>query len=165
MAEKTQAIGRAEVEDFLYHEAALLDAWRLDDWLGLLTDDAAYYVPSNDAPASNHRRALFLVADDMNRIRARVKRLKDTEAHAEFPHSRTRRMIGNVRITASSGAEVTVEANFIIHRFRRNSPERKFVGHYVYRLVVTDNGLKIAERRAILDSTELGAQGAVSFIV
>ena len=31
---------RAEVEDFLYHEAALLDEWRLDEWLALLTDDA-----------------------------------------------------------------------------------------------------------------------------
>ena len=159
------AITRADVEDFLYHEAALLDEWRLDDWLGLLTDDAAYYVPSTDAPASDHRSALFLIADDAARIRARVKRLMDTQAHAEFPHSRTRRMIGNVRITASSEADMTVEANFTIHRFRRGAPERKFVGRYVYRLAVTDDGLKIAERRAILDSTELGAHCAVSFIL
>ncbi len=118
------AISRAEVEDFLYHEAALLDEWRLDDWLELLTDDAAYYVPSTDAPASDHRSALFLIADDATRIRARVKRLKDTQAHAEFPHSRTRRMIGNVRITASSDTDMIVEANFTIHRFRRGAPER-----------------------------------------
>ena len=158
-------INRADIEDFLYHEAALLDAWRLDEWLALLTPDAAYYVPSTDAPASDHRSALFLIADDATRINARVKRLKDTQAHAEFPPSRTRRMIGNVRITASTEKDMTVEANFIIHRFRRGAPERKFVGRYVYRLAVTDDGLKIAERRAILDSTELGAQGAVSFIL
>ena len=48
MAERP--VTRAEVEDFLYHEAALLDDWRLDEWLGLLTDDAAYYVPPNDKP-------------------------------------------------------------------------------------------------------------------
>jgi p-cumate 2,3-dioxygenase beta subunit len=159
------SISRAEVEDFLYHEAALLDEWRLDDWLELLTDDAAYYVPSTDAPASDHRNALFLIADDSNRIRARVKRLKDTQAHAEFPHSRTRRMIGNVRITARSDSDLTVEANFTIHRFRRGAPERKFVGKYVYKLALSDGALKIAERRAIIDSTELGAQGAVSFIL
>jgi p-cumate 2,3-dioxygenase beta subunit len=158
-------ITRSDIEDFLYHEAALLDEWRLDDWLELLTDDAAYYVPSTDAPASDHRSALFLIADDATRIRARVKRLKDTQAHAEFPHSRTRRMIANVRITESTETTVTVEANFVIHRFRRGAPERKFVGRYVYKLSVTDDGFKIAERRAILDSTELGAQGAVSFIL
>ena len=159
------AVTRSEIEDFLYHEAALLDEWRLDEWLALLTDDAAYYVPSNDAPESDHKSALFMVADDANRIRARVKRLKDTQAHAEFPHSRTRRMIGNVRITSRDGDALTVAANFTIHRFRRGAPERKFVGRYVYRLVSVDGGLKIAERRAILDSTELGAQGAVSFIL
>lgn len=165
MAKDSNAITRAEVENFLYREAALLDDWRLDDWLELLTDDAAYYVPSTDAPASDHRNALFLIADDATRIRARVKRLKDTEAHAEFPHSRTRRMISNVRITESDEAAMTAEANFVVHRFRRGAPERKFVGRYVYRLAITDDGLRIAERRAILDSTELGAQGAVSFIL
>ena len=34
------AVTRAEVEDFLFEEAALLDAWKLDEWLGLLTADA-----------------------------------------------------------------------------------------------------------------------------
>jgi p-cumate 2,3-dioxygenase beta subunit len=159
------AIRRGDIEDFLYQEAALLDEWRLDDWLDLLTDDAAYYVPSNDAPESNHRSALFIVADDINRIRARVKRLKDTQAHAEFPHSRTRRMISNVRITGTEGDKMTVEANFVVHRFRRGAPERKFVGKYMYVLTTSGESIKIAERRAILDSTELGAMGAVSFIL
>ena len=38
-------VTRAEVEDFLYHEAALLDGWQLDEWLALLTEDARYEVP------------------------------------------------------------------------------------------------------------------------
>ncbi len=159
------SVTRTEVEDFLYHEAALLDDWRLDDWLGLLTEDAAYYVPSNDAPDSNHRSALFTIADDINRIRARVKRLKDTEAHAEFPHSHTRRLLGNVRITEQNGPELTVSVNFNVHRFKRGAPERKYVGHYVYRLVSTADGLRIKERRAVLDQTKLGPLGAVSFIL
>ena len=32
-------VTRPEVEDFLYHEAALLDEWRLDAWQELLADD------------------------------------------------------------------------------------------------------------------------------
>ena len=28
-----------EVEDFIAREAAMLDEWRLDEWLGLFTDD------------------------------------------------------------------------------------------------------------------------------
>ncbi len=41
---------RQEVEDLLYREAALLDEWRLEEWLEMLTDDAIYQVPSTDAP-------------------------------------------------------------------------------------------------------------------
>ena len=96
-------VTRAEVEDFLYHEAALLDEWRLDEWQALLTDDATYYVPPNDQLESDHRSTLFLVADDRERIRQRVIRINDPNCHAEYPKSRTRRMISNVRIVAVDG--------------------------------------------------------------
>jgi p-cumate 2,3-dioxygenase beta subunit len=158
-------VTRQAVEDFLYAEAALLDDWRLDDWLGLLTEDAAYYVPSNDRPTGDHRDTLFMIADDIHRIRARVKRLQDPDAHAEYPRSRTRRMVHNVRITAADGDELEATANFVVYRFHRGRPMREFVGHYVYRLVAGADGLRIRERRAILDSTELGTLGAVSFIL
>ena len=39
---------RLRVEDLLYREADLLDAWKLDEWLTLYTDDAHYYVPPSD---------------------------------------------------------------------------------------------------------------------
>lgn len=168
---------RSQVEEFLYHEAALLDAWKLDEWLALLTDDARYRVPSNDAPDGDPANTLFLIADDIARIRGRVARLKDPQAHAEFPHSRTRRMITNVRIeNVVSGthsevvpdttfSEIVVHANFTVHRFRRGEQVSQFVGRYRYRLRVVDAALKIALREAILDSQELGSLGAVSFIL
>lgn len=159
------SISRSDVEEFLFEEAALLDEWRLDEWLKLLTDDAIYQIPSTDAPDSDARNALFLIADDVTRIKARVKRLNDTEAHAESPRSRTRRMVANVRITARDGDSLSVSANFSVFRYRRNSPLRQYVGRYEYRLKTTDDGLRIAERRVILDPTELGTLGAVSFIL
>lgn len=158
-------ITRAEVEDFLYHEAALLDRWKLDEWLALLTDDATYEVPSTDAPHTRHGEALYLIADDINRIKARVKRLQDPDAHAESPRSRTRRMIANVRITKTEGSNLHVAANFSVYRFRRGYKVRHFVGHYHYTLVAGDEGLRIQKRRAILDHEELGSLGAVSFIL
>lgn len=156
---------REEAEDFLYHEAALLDAWKLDEWLGLLTDDASYRVPSNDAPDGDPKSTLFLIADDIARIRGRVARLKNPQAHAEFPHSRTRRIITNVRIAQGGGREFAVEANFVVHRFRRDERVTQFVGRYRYRLRMVDGKPKIALREAILDSLELGSLGAVSFIL
>jgi p-cumate 2,3-dioxygenase subunit beta len=167
---------RAEVEDFLYREAALLDAWQLDEWLELLTDDAQYRVPSNDAQGGDPKATLYLIADDIQRLRGRVTRLKDPHAHAEFPHSRTRRLISNVRIVARKNVPGTisgeivpgtifVEANFCVYRFRRDERVGQYVGRYRYTLRVQDGAPKIALREAILDAHELASLGSVSFIL
>jgi p-cumate 2,3-dioxygenase subunit beta len=158
-------ITRQQVEDFLYDEAALLDAWRLDDWLALMTDDAIYRVPSNDSPDADPKNTLFIVADDINRIRARVARLKKKDAHAEDPRSRTRRLLTNVRIISRGGAALEVEANFSVTRFRRNDGIRTYIGHYRYELRVEGARLKIAKRVAVIDSMELGGLGSISFIL
>jgi p-cumate 2,3-dioxygenase beta subunit len=158
-------ISRTEVEDFLYREAALLDEWKLEEWLGLLTEDAAYYVPPNDHPQGDHRTVLFILADDIVRIRERVKRLMSPECHAEYPHSRTRRLISNVRIVGDDGEFLTVEANFICNRFRRYERVREYIGGYRYVLRRAPGGLLIKERRVIIDAHELGSLGAVSFIL
>src|SRR5262245_59942876 len=100
-------VTRSQVEDFLYEEAALLDAWRPDDWLKLLTPDAYYRVPSTDRPDADPRNTLFIIADDIHRIRERVVRLKKPDAYAEFPPSRTRRMIGNVRIVGRDASSLS----------------------------------------------------------
>ena len=163
MGQADALVTRAEVEDFLYHEAALLDAWRLDEWQALLTDDATYRVPSNDRPHSDPKTALFMIADDIRRIRARVTRLKDPHAHAEYPRSRTRRFISNVRILEQS--PLRVEANFIVHRFRGNDDVRQYVGHYRYTLVRANGTFRIQSREAILDAMELASLGTVSFIL
>ena len=158
-------VGRAEVEDFLFHEAALLDEWRLEEWLGLLTEDATYRVPPNDAPDGDPADTLFIIADDIARIRGRVKRLSSPEAHAEHPKSRTRRMISNVRIAGRDGDDLHVTANFVVYRFRRDERIGEYVGRYAHRLRVDGDGLLIAERRAVLDSEELGGLGSISFIL
>ena len=158
-------VTRTQVEDFLFEEAALLDAWLLDAWLALLTPDVTYRVPSNDAPDATAGAALFMVADDARRIRERVLRLQDRNAHAEFPHSRSRRFISNVRITERSGDELVIEANFIVYRHRRHADIRCYVGVYRHRLCVTPDGLRIKERLAVLDAMELGEMGLLSFIL
>ena len=158
-------VTRAEVEDFFYLEAALLDDWDLDGWMNLLAEDARYLVPPNDVPDGDPDTTLFTFADDIDRIRGRVKRLKSPDAHAEYPPSRTRRLITNVRILEQDENIVVATANFSVHRFRRGGKGGAYVGKYVYRLNVGPDGFRLAERRVILDAEELGALGAVSFIL
>jgi p-cumate 2,3-dioxygenase subunit beta len=163
MGQADVAVSREEVEDLLFEEAALLDAWRLDEWLALLTEDAYYRVPSNDRPQADFRGTLFTIADDMARIRARVTRLKDRSAHAESPPSRTRRLITNVRIVEKQ--PLRVEANFAVYRHRSNDDVRRYVGRYRYLLRREGGKLRIAGREAILDAMELASLGTVSFIL
>ena len=156
---------RTQVEDFLYKEAALLDEWKLDEWLALVTEDAIYRVPPNDRPGNDAKDTLFTIADDIHRLRARVTRLKDKNAHAEYPLSRTRRMIANVRVVDAAGDTLSVESNFVVYRFRRDGDIREFVGRYRHQLRVVEGALRICRREAIIDAMELGALGLVSFIL
>ena len=154
---------REEVEDFLFEEAALLDEWRLDEWFALFTEDARYVMPTTDLPGGDPRQDLVFIDDDMVRLRARVKRLKSRHAYREYPSSRTRRFVSNVRVTESDDGEVAVTANALVYRFRSGQDD-PYVGHYEYRLKRVGGGFKIRYRRAVLDHESLTGHGAVSII-
>ncbi len=154
---------RETVEEFLYREAALLDAWRLDEWLALFTADGRYLVPTTDLPEGDPRNDLVFIDDDMVRLRARVERLKSRHGHREYPSSRTRHFISNIRIKVEDGA-IVVTSSFIVYRFRmgESSP---YVGCYEHRLKRVDGELKIQHRKAVLDLEALSEHGAVSIIL
>lgn len=157
-------VSREAVEDFLFHEAELLDEWRLDDWLALFTDDATYVVPGTDNPNGDPTQALVLIDDDRERLYWRVERLKSRHAHREYPWSRTRRLISNVRVTGATADAITVRASFIVYRFRNGNAD-PFIGQYRYTLVPADGSFKIKARRAELDLETLSPNGAVSMIL
>ena len=157
-------ISRAQIEDFLYHEAALLDAWRLEEWMELLTDDIVYEVPSTDLPDGDPETTLFLIADNALRLRSRVEQLLGKHAWAENPPSRTRRLISNVRISGAEGDTVHITANFVVYRMRYELVDT-YVGRYEYTLVRQDGAFKIRKRKAILDLEVLRPHGKVSIIL
>jgi p-cumate 2,3-dioxygenase subunit beta len=161
---KGQLPSRQEVEDLLYEEAALLDDWRLEEWLELLTEDAVYEIPPTDVPEGDARNTLFIIADDVVRIRSRVKQLLGKSAWAESPHSRTRRIISNVRVLGADGDRILATANFAVHRMRYESVDT-YIGRYDYKLVRVGSDLKIKERRAVLDNEALRPHGKISFIL
>jgi p-cumate 2,3-dioxygenase beta subunit len=158
------AISRTQIEDFLYYEAALLDAWRLDEWMGLLTDDIVYEVPSTDMPDGEPESTLFLIADNAQRLRSRVQQLSGRHAWAENPPSRTRRLISNVRILGIAGDTIRITANFVVYRMRYELVDT-YVGRYEHTLVQQDGELKIRKRKAILDLEVLRPHGKVSIIL
>ena len=163
--QQAAAVSREHVEDFLYIEAALLDAWALNDWLLLFDDDAKYEVPCNDAPDGEPARDLMLIDDNYARLRARVARLNTRRAHREYPHSRTNHQIFNVRVADPDvDGAIGATASFTVWRFRGGKTSC-YVGHYRYRLRLSDNGFRIALKRAELDMTDLRAVSDVAIIL
>ena len=159
----TTTVSRADVEDFLFHEAALLDAWLLDDWAALFTDDGEYLIPPTDMPDGDPSKHLFIAYDDRHRLGERAKRLGKKGAHAEFPHSRTRHMISNVRIK-QEGDAVRATCNFVVYRSKQGVND-VYPGHSEYDLIPADGAFRIRRKRAVLDVDTLRPQGKVSIIL
>ncbi len=159
------ALTRADIEEFLYHEAALLDAWDLDGWLTLwAAERTRYVVPCNDAPDGNPATDLVLIDDDELRLRMRVERLNSRKAHREYPHSRTNHQIFNVRLGEAADGELPVTASFTVWRFR-NGRASYYVGQHHYRLITDDGGVRIRTKRSQLDMTELRPAGDLAIIL
>lgn len=156
---------RADVEEFLYHEAELLDQWKLPEWLALFTDDASYEVPCTDLPAdASSEDSLFYIADDRFRLGERVKRLMKKTAHSEYPHSRTRRMVGNVRIRPQADGTLEVGSVFTTYRTKDGITDLYF-GSAIHHLVPQDDGLRIRSKRCLLDGDGLRPSGRLSIIL
>ena len=158
-------ITTADLESFLYHEADLLDSWRLEDWLGLFLPDATYEVPTTDAPDGSPHTALHFVADTMVVLKGRVNRLKSPDGYAESPPARTRRLISNVRRIETGDETIRLAANFMIARMKKGAQDM-FIGHYDHLSTTTEDGaLRYQRRRSILDLEALRPQRSVSIII
>jgi p-cumate 2,3-dioxygenase beta subunit len=160
----TNPLARSEAEDFLFKEAALLDAWRLEEWANLFTEEGEYLIPATDAPDGAPGTSLYLVYDDRHRLGERAKRLLKKTAHAEQPRSRTRHMSSNVMVAEAEGTVTPVFCNFVVFRSRMEKTDI-YPGHAEYRLVRGSDGLRIRSKKAILDIDVLRPQGKVSIIL
>lgn len=110
-----------EVEQFLYAEAELLDSFRLEEWLELLTEDVRITAPIRRHTHPGTDQAEFsedgyYIYNEYDILRERVTRLGKEYAWAENPRSRVRHVIGNVRVVEAEDDEYTVFNNQQVYR-------------------------------------------------
>ncbi|GAA3391838.1 aromatic-ring-hydroxylating dioxygenase subunit beta [Cryptosporangium minutisporangium] len=164
MSAPTVTVTREQAEDFLYQEAMLLDEWHLDAWLALFEEGGTFEVPTTDYQGWDRTGGGFFVLDDWDLLKARVKRLKSRKAHAENPHSRTHRMVTNVRVIRGKDG-IELKANFLINRFRDHT-HHTYVGRYHHDVALNEDGeLKFLHRRAYLEHELLEPGARLSFIL
>ena len=153
------AFDTAECEQFLIHEARLLDEARFDEWLALFTADAWYWVPAEPGQASP-RDTISLIYDDRRLLETRVRRLASPRIYSQEPRSRTSRIIANVTIEGAEGAACVVRSKFQLLEYRRET-QRMFGGTCFHRLVRGANGIQIAWKRVDLVNCDAPLEGLV----
>ncbi|MDW8820442.1 aromatic-ring-hydroxylating dioxygenase subunit beta, partial [Pseudomonas aeruginosa] len=82
----------------------------------------------------------------------------------EQPRSRTRRLVGNVRLKRVEGELVSSRSNFVVHQFR-NREAWSFVGEASHVLRDGPGGLRIVSREIRLDHETISAQRRISIIL
>jgi len=158
---------RLAIEDFVYHEADLLDRWKLDEWVGLWADPCTYEVTTigeTDPETASPEKSLFLIADNRFRLEQRIVRLKKTSAHVEYPHSKTRHLFTNVIVAGAREDEIEAQVNFAVFRTKR-SVTNHYMGRSLYTFVTNGQGLRIRHKRCILDLEGLVPQGKLSIVL
>ena len=146
----TAAIDRARIEEFLIHEARLLDDRRFRDWMALFADDGTYWVPAvPNQPNPFDQASLFY--DDRDLMKTRVDRLDHPRIHVQTPPSRTAHLVGNVVVDAADEAkgEYVVGSTVIMVEYR-DDRQRLFAGRQQHRLRRDGAGFRIVQKRVDL---------------
>jgi p-cumate 2,3-dioxygenase subunit beta len=156
---------RLRVEELLFEEADLLDRWQLDEWLTLFTEDAHYNVPPSDVDGdtASADNALFYIMDDRHRMTERVARLKKVGAHSEWPRSKVRHLVSNVRVRRE-GEVIHARSSFIVSR-AKDITHDLFIGHYLHQIVERDDAMKITQKTCVLDMEALRPHARISIIL
>ena len=144
-------------EQFLLHEARLLDDAKFDDWLALFTADAWYWVPS-EPNQDNPHNIVSLIYDDRRLLETRVRRLASPRMYSQEPRSRTTRIVANVTIEEAEALAATVRSKFVMIEYRREQ-QRLFGGTALHRLVQIDGAIRIASKRVDLVNCDAPMDG------
>ena len=138
-----------QIEDFLYHEAELLDEWKLEEWASLFSCNGRYLIPPIGNPDADTNQSLFYANDDRARLEQRAKRLLKKEAHVEYPHSSTTHNIHNIRIVKEDleNNTILVKCNFSTYRAKREVLDC-FVGILEYTLAIENNEIKNSRKKS-----------------
>ena len=127
-------------EQFLYHEARLLDEQRYEEWLTLFTEDATYWVPLEQSQKDPHETS-SLIYDDRTLLELRVRQFRHPRAHARASLPRTVHQVGNV-----VARDLIVTSALTVVEFR-NETQRLWAGLVEHQLKRNGDSFRIARKR------------------
>jgi len=141
------------IEDFLYHEAGLLDRPDLDSWIQLFTEDGTYWMPAAEDQADplNHISHMY---DDRVMMEIRRRNFVHPRASSKEGGVRASHLIGNIRLAGKTDrGDLKVTSNFHVVLWYRDE-QRVYAGTYEHHLVPTGDSWAIRHKRVNLINPE-----------
>src|SRR5262249_42192905 len=111
-------LNSARCEQFLLHEARLLDDGRFDEWLALFTTEVWYGV-RRDRVRPDLFEPVPLISDARGLPEPRGRPLATPRLYSQGPGPRTSRIIANVTIEEAGRGACTVRSKFMMIEYRR----------------------------------------------
>ena len=139
-------------EQFLFHEARLLDTQRYEEWLELFTEDATYWVPLEQGQKDPYETS-SIIHDDRTLLELRVKQMRHPRAHARQPLARTVHQVGNVVRLGEANGELQIGSSLTVVEFR-NEKQRLYGALVEHGLRPHGNTFRIARKRIDLVNSE-----------
>jgi len=138
-------------EQFLFHEARLLDEQRYEEWLALFAEDATYWLPL-ERGQEDPLETSSILHDDRTLLELRVKQLRHPRAHARQPLARTVHQVSNVMVEGQNG-DLRVRSSLVVVEFR-NEKQRLYGALVEHRLRRNGDTFQIAHKRVDLVNSE-----------
>jgi 3-phenylpropionate/cinnamic acid dioxygenase small subunit len=122
-----------EVEQFLYHQAELLDGKHWQSWIDLFAEDGVYWMPI--APEQDDwEGSPSIFAEDKLMMEIRKGRVTHPNAWSQAPQWATNHLVSHVALESADAGEIAVRSRFHMMELRRDEI-RHFGGTYSHTLV------------------------------
>jgi 3-phenylpropionate/cinnamic acid dioxygenase small subunit len=154
-------------QEFLYHEARLLDGRKWRDWQKLFDENALYWIPASLEDYDPHRH-VSIVFDDPAMLDDRIRRLESGQAYAQEPPSRTLHQVNNVTVERRDDV-LFVRSNLLLCEFRPTSQRRMeqvgvFPAACEHELVGEPGAWRIRRKKVVLLQSD-GTIADLSFLI
>jgi len=138
-------------QEFIVHEARLLDEQRFDEWLELFAEDGRYWVPLGGAAQAEGAPHNALADENRLLLKLRIERLRNPRAHSEHPRSRCQHVLQAPQPLATDEAAGICELRTpFVYAESRGERRLLLAGSVTHRLVRTGGDWRIRLKRVDL---------------
>ncbi|MCZ2103354.1 MAG: aromatic-ring-hydroxylating dioxygenase subunit beta [Comamonadaceae bacterium] len=140
----------AQLRDFVYDEAALIDEQKLQEWEQLFADDGHYWMPLTPGQTDPILQGSLMYEDRML-LQIRIERYFGKRTFSQQPHTRCHHLLQRPRITQRDDAAGRYTLRTAFHYVEtRMDDQALYAGWTTHELVQVDGKLRIRLKRVDL---------------